>query len=84
MNKLGAALERIGMALAILGGACFAAIFLIVIVNGSWPDFLEPVRSRYALANNLVGEFAFVVEILCFTGPGLLISALGAKLQNSN
>lgn len=84
MKDLGATLEKVGTTLAVLGGLCFAGIFLIVIVNGTWPDFLEPVRRRYGMISDFAGGFAFVIELFLFIGPGLLIAALGQKLQNSN
>ena len=83
MNKLGAILEKLGTALAAIGGICFAGIFLIVLLNGTWPEFLEPVRNCYAAISDLVGSLAFLVELVIFVGPGLLVALAGQSLRNS-
>jgi hypothetical protein len=74
-------LERIGFALAILGGALFAAIFIVVLVSGSWPQFLDPVRERFKIISSFLGSFTFVAEVLIFLGPGGLVLMLGQWLQ---
>jgi len=77
-------LERLGQALAILGGAVLALVIVAVIINGRWPHFLEPVRSRFELISGLLGGYAIIVEGLCFVGPGLLIAWVGGYLKDSN
>lgn len=83
MQTLGSALTKIGTVLAVAGGLCFAGIFLIVLLNGSWPDFLEPVRSRYEMLGNMTGGFAFIIELIVFVGPGLALVAFGENLRDS-
>lgn len=80
---MGEAIQKLGIALACIGGICFASIFIVVIANGSWPNFLEPVRSRFELIDDFVGGFAFIVELFLFVGPGLLIAAVGEKLKSA-
>lgn len=74
-------IERIGFSLAVLGGLAFASIFIIVLVNGSWPDFLWPVQSRFAIISDFVGPWAFAVELFIFIGPGLLVYLIGQRLR---
>ncbi len=62
------------------GAALFAGMFVIVLINGRWPAFLEPVRSRFALASDLLGNFAFIVELGVFVGPGFLVAWLGERM----
>ena len=81
MAKSPSAIERIGQALAVLGGVTFAGIFLIVLVNGTWPAFLHPVQHRFALASDFFGSYAFIVELMIFVGPGLLLAFIGQKLR---
>jgi len=84
MNRFGATLETLGRGLAILGGAVLVLMILVIIVHGGWPVFLEPVQSRFKLISGLLGNYAIIVEGLCFVGPGLLLAALGDWLKNSN
>ncbi len=84
MKQLGSTLERLGQALSLLGGATLALVILIVIINGRWPVFLEPVRSRFELISGFLGDYAIIVEGLCFVGPGLLIAWIGGWLKDSN
>lgn len=72
--------QRAGIALMVAGAACLAAILILVLVNGSWPDYLEPVRSRFELAHRLVGNFAFEVEVGLFLLPGGLTFWLGERM----
>lgn len=80
MQKLGQLLQRIGQGLMILGGGSLAVIFLIVIVAGSWPDFLHPVQSRFQLISQFLGEFAFIAELALFVGPGAIVWWTGEKI----
>jgi len=75
-------IAKLGQMLMVAGGASLALIFLIVMVNGSWPDFLEPVRSRFELGSNLLGIFWFPVLLGIFVGPGLAIQYLGEKINS--
>lgn len=83
MSKSPVTIERIGQLLAILGGVTLAGIFLVVLVNGTWPAFLRPVQQRFALASDFFGSAAFIVELLVFVGPGLLISYLGQRFRKT-
>jgi len=76
-------LQIVGLWLATLGGLAFASVFLVVLVNGTWPTFLQPVRSLFEiLGASLLGDWAFIVEIWIFIGPGMLIYWLGERLQD--
>ncbi len=74
-------IERTGFSLAVLGGIAFASIFVIVFVNGSWPDFLWLVQSQFAIIFDFVGPWAFAVELFIFVGPGLLVYFIGQRLR---
>ena len=80
---MGRGIERAGYMLAWAGGLTYAAIFLIVLVNGRWPHFLQPIQSRFAIAGRFLGDFAFMAEIAVFVGPGLLLATLGKNLQKN-
>lgn len=82
MRSLGSFLERAGGLFAIVGAAGLALIFAVVIVNGSWPAFLAPVRELFSALGNTIGGAALVVEGLMFIGPGLALQAIGRKLQH--
>ncbi len=83
MEGLGAALERTGITLAIWGAACLTGIFLVVIHNGSWPGFLEPIRQLFATNACVSGEFTLIVELILFIGPGILIRVAGERIRDS-
>ena len=83
MPSLGKLLERLGQIMIALGAMSFAAIFIIVMINGKWPVFLQPIRLRFQMASEWAGSFAFIIEIFFFIGPGLAISWLGEKLKKS-
>jgi hypothetical protein len=80
MRAFGRELTRIGYGLAAIGLILFVGIFVIVLANGSWPQFLEPVRARFAIISDFVGGFALIVEGAIFVGPGILIAWLGQHL----
>jgi len=80
-KKVDALLERAGRHLMLVGVASIAGIFLIVLVNGTWPEFLIPVKDRASLIADLVGDFVIVVWGLVFVGPGFLVQSLGQWLQ---
>ncbi len=77
------AIEQLGIILAWLGGLAYAGIFVIVLLNGSWPVFLRPVQARFALASELLGSFSFVLQALIFVGPGLLVNYVGQRLRKN-
>jgi hypothetical protein len=79
--KVGRLIEIIGIVLAWIGGVALAVVLLIVFVNGTWPGFLRPVKALFGVISELVGSFAFTVEVVAFIGPGLLVMALGQKLK---
>ena len=81
MNELGRLVERIGGLLIFAGVAMLAGIFLVVLLFGQWPDFLEPIQSLFGSIGSTVGGFAFVVEVWIFVGPGLLVFWIGRRLQ---
>jgi hypothetical protein len=80
MRQLGNFLDFIGKALFAIGALLFAGIFLVVLINGKWPLFLEPVRSRFSLASDFLGPFTFIVEAIIFVGPGLLLRWIGQRI----
>lgn len=86
MEMFGRGLQRIGQVLAFAGGGLFAVIFVIVLVHGSWPNFLKPVQSRFQIISDFLGGFAFVAELAIFIGPGVLLWMAGEKIleRNSN
>ena len=71
----------IGMALIVLGAGTYASIFLIVLINGTWPSFLYPVQSRFRIASYFLGNFAFIAEVLLFVAPGLLLKMIAEWLE---
>ena len=81
MSTIGNLLIRVGNGLAVIGGIAFLSIFAIVLLNGSWPDFLRPVQSRFAIITQFAGSLAFIVELGLFVGPGLLVALLGQKMS---
>ena len=82
-KKLGKSIELVGTGIAIVGGIALASIFIIVMVNGSWPEFLRPFQVTAQTLSGFIGALAFPVEIAIFVGPGMLIRFLGEKLQES-
>jgi hypothetical protein len=49
-------------------------------LNGSWPDFLYPVRIRFQMGAEFLGGLWFPALLGIFIGPGLLIHWLGTRL----
>ena len=72
--------QQIGAYLGIAGGAIFVGIFLVVLLNGGWPDFLEPIQNLYGFVSSWIGDAAIVVEAWIFIGPGALLYYLGKSL----
>lgn len=67
----------------VVGGLAFVGVFLIVIVNGHWPAFLQPVKTYYSNVSAMLGDLALIVEIWTFLGPGGLIYLLGSRLADA-
>ncbi len=84
MDKLGQLLERVGHGLMLLGATAFAAILLIVMLYGEWPQFLEPVQSRFRLLGQILGDGAFIAELAIFLGPGALVWFAGNTIAQRN
>lgn len=80
-KDLGLILERLGGYLIIVGGCCIAGIFLTVLVNGTWPDFLDPIKNRAAVLSDVIGDMVLIVWGLVFFGPGLIVQWVGRWLQ---
>lgn len=82
-NLIAAGISKLGQLLVVLGVVALASIFLIVLVNGSWPEFLGPVRSRFEVGSRFLGEFWFPVLVGLFVGPGFAIYSFGEWLKKS-
>lgn len=80
-KKAGAIVEKAGTYLMLAGAACIAGIFLIVLVNGTWPDFLAPIQDRARLISDVVGNLVILVWTIVFFGPGYLVQLFGQWLQ---
>jgi hypothetical protein len=74
-------LKRIGMVLFYVGLATLAGIFVIVVVNGTWPGFLKPAQWLFSAVSGYVGDFAIVVQGLLFLGPGILLFKAGEAME---
>jgi hypothetical protein len=72
--------QRFGAYLGIVGALALAGIFVVVMLNGRWPEFLYPVRSVFGAISGVVGDAAIVVEAWLFVGPGALIYFWGKRL----
>jgi hypothetical protein len=73
-------IQQFGACLGIIGGAALVTIFLTVLINGRWPEFLEPIRNLFGLISDWTGSFALIAEIWLFIGPGALIYYWGKSL----
>ena len=82
MNKIGRSLERLGAYVMLLGGVLIAAIFLTVLLYGTWPEFLSPVQDAAKFLSAWVGGFVWLVWIAVFIGPGWLLQIAGQKMQS--
>lgn len=78
---MGGLVRRLGGWLFYAGIAAFAGIFIIVMINGTWPALLYPVKALFATLNDWVGGFAIIVEGWLFLGPGLLLIWLGKAME---
>ena len=81
LSKVAPLIEFIGIVMAWIGGVVLATVFLIVLVHGTWPQFLRPVKGLFTVISELFGSFGFSVEVVAFIGPGVLVMALGQKLK---
>ena len=73
-------IQQFGAYLGMVGGAVFIGIFVIVLLNGRWPDFLKPIQNLYGVISNWTGEAAIVIEMWLFIGPAALIYYWGKSL----
>ncbi|MEN0654230.1 MULTISPECIES: hypothetical protein [Hyphobacterium] len=82
--KLGAVLDVLGKALLYFSIGLAAAGFLIVLIAGQWPGWLEPVRMRLELGSNLLGPFWWPVLVGIVVGPGLALQSIAENLRRKN
>jgi hypothetical protein len=80
-TRSGYALEKIGLGLLYIGGASFVGVFAIVLLNGRWSDFLSPIRDLFGFLSSWAGNFAFIIELWLFIGPGLALYWIGRRMQ---
>ena len=81
MHNFGNALERIGKWLVALGVLSAIIVMIIVVVNGTWPEFLHPVQHHLQLLYSMVGSLNMVVIGIALVGPGIAINALGTWMK---
>ena len=82
MKSVGKALERLGNLLMLFGGLLIAAIFLTVLINGHWPDFLGPVRNSARAISGYIGGLVWLVWVAVFIGPGFVVHSVGEHLAS--
>lgn len=82
-RKLGRPMERLGGYMMFAGGVSIAIIFLIVLVNGSWPSFLEPVQNAARGIGDTVGDLVWLFWVAAFIGPGFIVQQIGIKIGRS-
>jgi hypothetical protein len=76
--------QRLGVWLAIFGATCLGAVFLIVLANGTWPQFLAPIQSRMRFLGDHLGDWAIVAEFWIAAGPGALLYWIGGRRRLRN
>jgi hypothetical protein len=81
MGEPKGAVERSGIYVAVGGVALLAGIFLVVFVNGSWPETLSPVRALFQFLGDTIGDWAVIAEVGIFAAPGLVIYGVGRLLN---
>lgn len=75
------ACEAIGTGLIAIGWGGVAVVFLIVLVNGEWPHYFQPVRIRLKIGADFFGPFWFPVFVALVSGPGVLLQWLGERIR---
>ena len=78
---MGKNIRRLGAAPFYVGLASFAGIFIVVMLNGTWPAILHPVKALFSTLNDYVGGWAIIIEGWLFLGPGLFLIWLGNEIQ---
>ncbi len=73
-------IQQLGAYLSIIGGVALVLVFLTVVVNGTWPQFLKPIQNLFGLISAWIGSFALIAEVWLFIGPGVLIYYWGKSL----
>jgi hypothetical protein len=61
----------------VAGGVAIAAIFITVLINGHWPEFLKPVQNTAKSFSSYIGDFVWLVWVAVFIGPGWIVQSLG-------
>ncbi len=77
MRIVGIALEQLGHALMWAGGVAYLGVSFSVVMSGSWPPLLEPVRTWLETENLPLGPVAFVLGLFAVLAPGFLIALAG-------
>jgi len=65
-----------------MGGLLIAAIFLVVLINGQWPEFLSPIQNAARGISDFIGGLVWLVWVAVFIGPGFLVHSLGEILAS--
>ena len=82
MRIVGVVLEQLGHALMWAGGALYLGVSFSIVMNGSWPPLLEPVRAWLETQNLPLGTVAFVLGLFAVLAPGFLIALAGKDIQS--
>ena len=66
------------------GGLAIAAIFLIVLLNGTWPEFLKPVQNAAGGISGYIGGAVWLVWVAVFIGPGYAVQSIGERIKSKS
>mgnify|MGYP003386298136 CR=1 FL=1 len=80
-NLLSRVLIFLGQVWIAISASSLVILFVIVLINGSWPDFLDPVKIRFGIGASFFGIFWFPILSMMLFGPGFAIMSIGDKIK---
>jgi hypothetical protein len=78
---MGKFLQSLGLAVGIASAAALAGVFLFVLANGSWPNFLMPIGELLAGLRRFFGKDTLLILFGIFVVPGSFIYWIGSSME---
>lgn len=76
------ALRFIAQALWFIALAAVVIGFIVILINGTWPDAMRPIQHLFQTLHGTLGPFAWLVQVAIFAGPGALAWWLADYLED--
>ncbi len=75
-------LRFIAQALWLIALSAVMLGFIVILINGTWPDAMRPIQRLFQALHGALGSFAWLVQVAIFAGPGTIVWWLADYLED--